>query len=435
MIGIVSNSNPEVDRLAGEICKRGNLDLYVRRYVNRGRSIERLIFSLPGIKKLTASTFGRRQLTPGLSTDKVKDAGVAYDLAAALSLRSPIASARAGYERLNAGRDSAIARKGAQLLSKSEVIVGNYGVAAPAFRQVKARGGRAILNYPIAHHRYAQRLLEEEALREPEFASTITTKAHRLSAVFDTECELADLILVGSSFVRDTFLKEGVRAGRIEVVPYGCDTSRFFPGIEVNRKATLRALFVGQISQRKGLSYLLKANRAFHGPGTELVIVGSRVVGKADVLYPFRSTISYLGNLSHEVLAGVYRQADVFVFPTLLEGLPLAVLEAMASGLPVITTSHGPGDLVRDGIEGFIVPIRDPEAIADRLEYMRRHPEARALMGRAARERALEFTWKAYCDRATQIVLSQFEGLTSGYRGDQAPSPEPQGVVPRTALL
>ena len=91
------------------------------------------------------------------------------------------------------------------------------------------------------------------------------------------------------------------------------------------------------------------------------------------------------------------------------------MLEAMASGLPVITTSHGPGDIVRDRVDGFIVPIRDPEAIVNTIEYLRANPEIRAEMGRSARARALEFTWKAYCEKAAQVVLgSSFRCAPSG---------------------
>jgi glycosyltransferase involved in cell wall biosynthesis len=78
----------------------------------------------------------------------------------------------------------------------------------------------------------------------------------------------------------------------------------------------------------------------------------------------------------------------------------------MASGLPVITTPNGPGDLVRDGVDGFVVPIRDVDAIVEKLEFLRTHPEDRLRMGQHARERAKEFTWEHYKSRAIEFIHS-----------------------------
>jgi glycosyltransferase involved in cell wall biosynthesis len=86
--------------------------------------------------------------------------------------------------------------------------------------------------------------------------------------------------------------------------------------------------------------------------------------------------------------------------------MPLVVLEAMASGLPVIATEHGSADVLRDGIDGFLVPIRDAQAIADRLERLYRDPELREHMGRNAREQALRHTWSQSSQRACDAVLN-----------------------------
>ena len=92
------------------------------------------------------------------------------------------------------------------------------------------------------------------------------------------------------------------------------------------------------------------------------------------------------------------------MLPTLIEGMGLVVLEAMACGLPVIVSPNGPGDIVRDGIDGFIVPIRDSKAIADKLELLRTDENLRQQMGLCARRRALEFTWDRYARAASDAV-------------------------------
>jgi glycosyltransferase involved in cell wall biosynthesis len=105
----------------------------------------------------------------------------------------------------------------------------------------------------------------------------------------------------------------------------------------------------------------------------------------------------------------LFRDADVFVFPTLADGMGLVVLEAMASGLPVIVTANGPGDLVRHGIDGFVVPIRDACEIAERLEFLGAHPNIRQEMERAARVRAQQLSWDVYAKRAADVVMASLE--------------------------
>jgi glycosyltransferase involved in cell wall biosynthesis len=163
------------------------------------------------------------------------------------------------------------------------------------------------------------------------------------------------------------------------------------------------------MSQRKGISYLLRAYDAFRGPGTRLTLVGG-LQGSEEALAPHRHLFEHIPHIPHTELAEQYRKADVFVFPTLIEGMPLVVLEAMASGLPVITTPNGPGDIVRDGVDGFVVPIRDPGAIVEKLEYLRANPDRRREMGVNARQRALEFSWMAYRQRGVMALRSFMKG-------------------------
>jgi glycosyltransferase involved in cell wall biosynthesis len=405
---VVTSSNPEVDWLAAQLCTVGVLQLCVRRYAYLSRWWEKLLQNLPLVKRYYSATFGRRKLPPGLTPEKVADAGIFYDFVSAVFQRSKgnrfLLKASVRMSRM---RSMAIASKGEALVGSARVAVANYGVALPVFQRIKKNGGRTVLNYPNAHHRFQVRLLREEAEREPEWADTFTTEITDNAEIFDQECIEADVILVGSSFVKRTFEAEGLNPGKIKVVPYGCDVSLFRPR-QKEKSDKFRVLFVGQLTQRKGLSYLLKAYSQFRGHGTELVLAG-RQVGNPEVLKSYRHLFEWVGNLPHSRLAEMYSSADVFVFPTLLEGLPLAVLEAMASGVPIIATNHGPGDIVRDGIDGFIVPIRDPEAIANRLEYLRANPELRRTMGMAACQRAQDFTWDQYCQKTAAIVMHEIK--------------------------
>src|ERR1700733_1327624 len=123
MVGVVSSSNPEMDRLAGELCLRGDLDVFVRRYVNKNRNWEKLLLALPGVKRRWSSTLGRRPLVPGLEADKVVDAGILYDFLSALSLRSGTGRLRLkSYAEMLRARNAAIARKGAELLATAPTV-------------------------------------------------------------------------------------------------------------------------------------------------------------------------------------------------------------------------------------------------------------------------------------------------------------------------
>ncbi|KEZ78800.1 group 1 glycosyl transferase [Salinisphaera hydrothermalis C41B8] len=226
----------------------------------------------------------------------------------------------------------------------------------------------------------------------------------------DREIELADHILVGSSFVRDTFISEGVPMEKLEVIPYGVDTSLFHPdGRRQAQDESFNIVFVGQLSQRKGLSYLLKAYQEIRDQNTSLTLVG-QMQDDGSALKPWRHLLRHVPHLPRAQLAEVLQCADVFVFPTLVEGMPLSVVEAMASGLPVVTTPNGPGDIVRDGVEGYIIPPRDVDALVARLRQLKGDKALLQSMGDNAVKRSKAFTWTVY--RKTVVArVSEWAGL------------------------
>jgi glycosyltransferase involved in cell wall biosynthesis len=301
----------------------------------------------------------------------------------------------------------AVARRACRWVYAVDCIVGYEGFALPAFERAKSLGQRAtVLNYPVAHHRLRRRVRLEEVEREPAFASTWPDfddwpEGHEQR--LDDEIRLADAVLVGSTYAADSFVAEGIDRGKMRVVPYGVDLDTFRPGAPTSGRSGFQAIYAGQLTQRKGLSYLLRGYKRFARAGTRLTLVGSTVGGPTP-LEPFAHLFEHVPHQTRPALAERYRGADVFVFPTLIEGMPLVVLEAMACGLPVIVTANGPGDIVRDGIDGFVIPERDDEAVCDRLDRLHRDPELRLAMGRAAARRATEFSWQAYAAKAMAVL-------------------------------
>ncbi len=409
---------PEINRLSIELERRELLRRYIRPYLNRRRWWERALERTPKAGRLYARTLGRRTPPAGLPLPRIDEAGVMADFLGAAVARAPGLShqLRRDYaQRLVFATERAVARRTAQLLQEGDLIVASYGTGRQAFEMARRRGGRAVLSYPIAHNRFQSRLYAEEAERAPQFAGALPrldTLPPAYTEQLEAECSLADLIIVGSSFVRRSFETLGYDVANIAVAPYGVDTQRFEPPVRPRDDGVFRVLFVGQIGQRKGMSYLLEAYRRFSAPDSELHLVGSFVTGAQEAYRDYADVYRHTPHAPQAELPSIYQQADVFVLPTLIEGMPLVVLEAMACGLPVIATHHGPADVVRDGVDGFLVPIRDVEAITARLELLYRDRALREQMGRNAREQALRHTWEDFARRAADLV----EGVASTAR-------------------
>lgn len=281
-----------------------------------------------------------------------------------------------------------------------------YGAALHTLRAARRRGIPTLLEYPIAHHRVAQALLAEEARLRPDYAPTL--QFYDLPAIarrrLDAEIAAAYRVLVlGQSHTR-AFLDAGVEESKLVLNPLGVDLERFGPAPR-EPDGLFRVLFLGQLTQRKGLSYLLEGFEAAAIPDSRLALVGPAHHG----LRPWegRAGVERRPPVPRWELPALYPSFDVLVLPSLVEGLPRVVLEAMACGVPVIVTeAAGGGDQVSDGVEGYVVPIRDPGAIADRLRRLHADPEERRRMGEAGRLRSQEYSWEAYERRIVHIVGS-----------------------------
>jgi glycosyltransferase involved in cell wall biosynthesis len=401
-VTVVNPGVPQLDQLAGMLASRGQLSRLIHPYIRTGTRLERALEAAPIVGHHVRRELGRRALVD-IDPALLRLVGTGSDMARALLSRGPFT--RSDTARLLAWRfmwrtNMRLSKEAAAAIPYSDVLVAPYGVAHAAFlsRDVPTL---KVLDYPIAHHEYARWLLAEEARLRPDMAATLQFNRwpRWVTDRWDQECAAADLILVGSAFVKDSFVAEGFPPSKLGVCPYGVDVALFSP--HGTPPEVFRALFVGQIGQRKGIGYLLDAwalaRKRNISPRSELVLVGS-LVGDASSVLALRDLFRYVPAVPRPALPSIYRSGSVLVLPSLIEGMPLVVLEAMACGLPVLVTPAAAGDIVRDGIEGYVVPFRDPGAIADRLMTLSADPDLRSRMGVAARRRALEYTWDAYGD-------------------------------------
>ena len=210
---------------------------------------------------------------------------------------------------------------------------------------------------------------------------------------------LSDQVLVPSEYCWHSSIALGCDPAKLSLVPYGIPEHWF----QLKPKPhSGRVLFVGQVGLRKGNHVLAEACRLLKARG---VAFECRVAGppQVDVTHPLFEGPTYLGQVPRSKVQHEFQCADIFVLPTLAEGMALVHLEAMACGVPVISTPNC-GSVVRDGVEGFIVPVRDASALADRIQQLVQDRQLRDQLGAAARQRAWEFTWARYGERLLSVL-------------------------------
>jgi alpha-maltose-1-phosphate synthase len=185
-------------------------------------------------------------------------------------------------------------------------------------------------------------------------------------------------------------------------VPYAADTSRFVPATNKRDTSSCTFLFAGGITQRKGIRDLLEAWHRIRRPGWTLQLLGALPRNPAPLLR-YLGEVEHLGRVGHAEVPGVMAAADVFVFPSLFEGSAVVTYEALACGLPCIVTAEA-GSVVRNGIDGFLVPSGNSEALAERMEQLGLDPDRRAGMAASARARAEAFDWSRYHHALIDVI-------------------------------
>lgn len=278
------------------------------------------------------------------------------------------------------------------------------GGALQSFREAKKLGIATLYELPSSYWYWEHKLLSAEAQRNPELANLLPKlkDSPRHMEWKDEELCLADVVIVPSQHVRET-LAGVVPDEKIRVISYGAPSIQPRKPAENDTKRPLKVLFVGALIQRKGIGYLLDAVDSL-GSEVELTMVGGHVAANAKVDAACNRW-RWFESLTHAEVLAQMQEADLLVLPSLAEGLALVVLEALACGLPVIVTPNtGALEFVRDGWEGFVVPICRPDAIADRLHRLYKDRELLTSMSRNAQETAARKSWESYRTNLAETV-------------------------------
>jgi glycosyltransferase involved in cell wall biosynthesis len=278
------------------------------------------------------------------------------------------------------------------------------GELSPLLRAAKERGLSVVTEVYLQLS--MERIFAEERKRYPSWEP----EDHDLSDVRrdfpDVEVMLSctDHYVCPSEPVRDDLvLHHGVSQSSITVIPYGVDP-RWLQLVPTPQPR--RILSVGRAGLGKGTHYLAMAAErlASQNHRYDFRIAGHTT--PAVIGQPISRNLNFLGRIDRSKVHLEFQSADLFVLPTLAEGSAESIYEALAAGLPVITTRSA-GSVVRDGIEGRIVPERDSDALTEAIRELTEDRELRNRMAVAARERAKDFTWEQYGER----LLTYLQGL------------------------
>jgi glycosyltransferase involved in cell wall biosynthesis len=284
---------------------------------------------------------------------------------------------------------------GRRLHSGVGAVIGYSGTTGSTFAAAKRVGTARILDYPLPHHDHILALCREEVALVPAYAATMQghdIPSWRLRS-WDREIAAADRIIMLCSYQQRSFEDAGIEPERLFMAPFGVDLDLFSPG--PREDDVFRVLFCGQITQRKGISYLVDGFRKAELGNAELVFAG-RPVGTT---HPWidEPRVRHAGALARPKLRDVYRSADVIVLPSLIEGFGATPLEGMACGLPAIVSDNSfAHDVIEDGVDGWVIPIRDSDSIASYLRMLYDDRDLQRRMGAAARKKAEQFTWERY---------------------------------------
>jgi glycosyltransferase involved in cell wall biosynthesis len=257
-------------------------------------------------------------------------------------------------------------------LGTANTIYGFNSACLELFEYAKQREMRCILDQTLADSAQVYQLLLDEEQRWPGWSVTpfrVNTADRDLMYREQREQDIADAIVCGSEFVADSLSARGVDAKKISIIPLGRLKGEvpqlYLPNSLTSeiRADGLKILFVGSVGLRKGIPYLLQALRNLKGnlPFT-CKVAGTVEINPARVI-EYQDVCEFLGRVPRSQVKDLYGWADVFVLPSICEGSAMVTYEALSLGIPVITT-HNSGSVVRDGIDGWVVPIRDSEAIS-----------------------------------------------------------------------
>ena len=277
-------------------------------------------------------------------------------------------------------------------LSSQPILLSYSYAALEPFRFAKLHGWKTLL-LQIAPGPEEERIVAEEVARVPALAGAWQPAPAAYWASWRQECDLADRIIVNSDWSREGLMRSGIPSEKLTLIPLAYEASqvgdqkseikqvRSYPA-RVTQDRPMRVLFLGQVNLRKGVARLLQAARALRDDPVEFWIVGPVQIANAETAAD-NAQVKWFGPVTRKQAAEYYRNADVFILPTLSDGFAITQLEAQAHGLPLIV-SRRCGDVVQDNVNGVLLDDSSTEAIESAIRFCLQNPNELARFSRCS---------------------------------------------------
>ena len=291
-----------------------------------------------------------------------------------------------------------------------DILIGWSSFSLASFIKAQKYGCIKILERGSTHIEFQNKILKEEYEinnLKPNLPSRFIIEKEK------KEYEIADYISVPTEFVKKTFIEQGINENKIIKIPYGVDLNEFrkLPNLNLNNNNNIfRIIYTGSICIRKGLIYLLKAFTELNLKNTELLLIGEIENKFLKILNKFKNndSIKILKSMNQSELYKYYNSSKIFVTCSIEDGLSMVQLQAMSCGLPIICTKNSGGEeIVTDGYDGFIIPIRNIEILKEKIKFFYENISKCNQMGENAKKKVDQYySWESYGKNAIQTYQS-----------------------------
>ena len=266
-----------------------------------------------------------------------------------------------------------------------------------------------IMDISAANRIYMKTVYEEDFKRCPYFSKRLKDERKLLwnkkaMKRLTRELELTHYYLAPSTFVKKSLKFSGIDENRIAICPYGANFDVTNSKRTVKVTGAIEAVYVGNVTEMKGIFYLLEAAKEIDKSHVHLTVVGA-FDNSDGILTSYMEHISFIGRVTHDKVLEILNKSDVFVFPSLGEGLSLSVLEALACGLPcIVTENSGANDAIENGKNGYVVDIQDKSALKEKMMWFDSHREQIPEMSENAKQTIEQFNWEKHEKKMIQAL-------------------------------